>query len=176
MNCVSVYPDKNLTEKHAPEKSEYLPFSSTWESRVHAVIIESLIFRLLWTNWILIMLTLSLCVSVILCHTSFSASRVLSPPPLIAPLFLSSFSLSSSVFCSSVSLWVIWIRDDPLPSPLFLYLPLSLSHCIIDQSNLSRLSLVTVAHTQSGLNHLPSSRSWFLLDKTINWARKGKEV
>lgn len=78
--------------------------------------------------------------------------------------FVSSFFLSSSVFCSRVSLWVIWITDDPLF--------LSLSRCIIDQSNLSRLNLMAEAHTQSGLNRLPSSQPWFLLDKTINWGKK----
>lgn len=64
-----------------------------------------------------------------------------------------------------VSLWVIWIRAD---APF-----LSLSHCIIDQSNLSRPH---DGSTQSGLNGLLSSQPWFLLDKTINWAKNGRNV
>lgn len=122
----------------------------------------------MWNNWILIMLITPLCFSDSLSHEFLCFLCAPSSHLWSLLFFVSSFFLSSSVFCSRVSLWVIWITDNPLF--------LSLSRCIIDQSNLSRLNLMAEAHTQSGLNWLPSSQPWFLLDKTINWGKKEKNV
>lgn len=105
------------------------------------------------------------CVSVILCHTSFSIPVCSVLPPLIAPVVVSAFFLSSSVFCSCILVSHLNQRWCSLSLPLSL-------HYWSEQFK----QTLWRKHTRSGLNGLLSSQRWFLLDKTINWAKKGKNV